>query len=243
MTKALKDLIETILAMAGILLRRFTLLHASATGLSLIFYQFYLLPRSNLSSALWYFAFATIIHYVLLFGIFARNRERSWAQRLINRFGEERAFEIFEGLMAFVFCHNGLSIAFMCSVSGGLEVFPMWVLLPSGACLMLVGFSVKLWATLVVGIDTYYYKDLFWRRAVADFKVAGPYKFLKNPMYGVGHLHAYGVALMSGSSAGLIAVAFNQACIWSFYLLIERPHVREMYGEEMAAPAVLESGN
>jgi protein-S-isoprenylcysteine O-methyltransferase Ste14 len=243
MIQTLSKLTETVLAMAGILVRRLTALHALATGLSLVTYQFFLLPRSNLQWAIWYFAFATVIHYILLFGIFARNRKRSWAQWLINRYGEEKGFVVFEMLMAFVFCHNGLSSAYICSVAGGLESIPTWFLLATGVLFSLIGFSVKLWATMVVGIDTYYYKDLFWRRAVSDFKVAGPYRVFKNPMYGIGHLHAYGIAMMSGSLAGLIAVAFNQACIWSFYLLIEKPHVHEMYGEAGADANAVESAS
>ncbi len=236
MVQSFKELIETVLAMGGILLRRLTAVRVVAIVASFAVYQFYLLPRSNAIWAGVYFGFTGVIHYVLLFGIFARNREKSWAQRLINRFGEKRAFEIFEGLMAFVFLQNGLGTAYACTVQGGLEMVPSVLWFPIGLVLAAFGFGTKLWATRIVTIDTYYYKDLFIRRPVIDFTVAGPYKFLKNPMYGVGHLHAYGLAVVSGSLFGLAAVALNQACIWAFYLLIEKPHVREMYGDELAEP-------
>jgi protein-S-isoprenylcysteine O-methyltransferase Ste14 len=232
----IKDVIEIVLAMSGILLRRLTVLRVAAALASLAFYQFYLVPRSNLRWALWYFAFATLIHYVLLFGVFARNKQQSWSQWLIERYGEERGFVLYEGLMAFVFCHNGLSTGYVCTVTGGLESVPTWALWVIGLSLSLVGFPVKIWATRVVGLDTYYYKDLFLRRPVAEFKVAGPYKVLNNPMYGVGHLHGYGVAVMSGSLLGLLAVAFNQACIWTFYFLIEKPHIHDVYGQHRSEP-------
>jgi hypothetical protein len=48
-------------------------------------------------------------------------------------------------------------------------------------------------------------------------------------MYGVGHLHGYGSALLAGSLMGLVMVALNQACVWLFYWTIERPFVAEMY--------------
>jgi protein-S-isoprenylcysteine O-methyltransferase Ste14 len=236
-----KDVIEIMLAMSGIiLLHRLTVVHIVSVTASLVFYQFYLVPRSSVVWALWYFAFATTIHYVLLFGVFARDNERSWAQMLINRYGEERGFVLYESLMAFVFCHNGLSTGYVCTVVGGLEFLPVWALWTIGLSLSLVGFPVKIWATRVVGLDTYYYKDLFLRRPVSEFKVAGPYKVLKNPMYGVGHLHGYGVAVMSGSLLGLLAVAFNQICIWTFYFLIEKPHIHDVYKQHKSEPVATE---
>jgi protein-S-isoprenylcysteine O-methyltransferase Ste14 len=242
----LKDSVEIVLAMSGIIVRRLTVLRIVSILGSFAFYYAVLLRNASLSWALWYFAFATVIHYVLLFGIFARNKE-SWSQLLIRRYGEERGFLIYEALMAFVFCHNGLSTGFVCTATAntGLEFIPAllpltttqqaYVLPTIGICCSLIGFPVKIWATRVVGIDTYYYKDLFLRRPVAEFKVAGPYKWLDNPMYGVGHLHGYGVALISGSLVGVLAVAFNQLCIWSFYFLIEKPHIIEVYGGEQHA--------
>jgi protein-S-isoprenylcysteine O-methyltransferase Ste14 len=227
----LRDVVEIVLAMSGIILRRLTVLRVASILASLAVYQFYLLPRATLELALWYFGFATLIHYVLLFGIFARTNN-NWAKRLITRFGEERGFLIYEALMAFVFCHNGLSVGLLCAdaLRAGLDFMPQWALWTLGLSFSAIGFPVKIWATRVVGLDTYYYKDLFLRRPVAEFKVAGPYKVLDNPMYGVGHLHGYGVAIVSGSLVGLCAVALNQLCIWTFYLLIEKPHVREVYG-------------
>jgi protein-S-isoprenylcysteine O-methyltransferase Ste14 len=88
------------------------------------------------------------------------------------------------------------------------------------------------WATDIVGIDTYYYRDLFLRRPVGEFRVAGPYKVFRNPMYGVGHLHGYGSALVSASLLGLVLVAINQTCVWMFYWTVEKPHIEAVYGKQ-----------
>jgi hypothetical protein len=51
-------------------------------------------------------------------------------------------------------------------------------------------------------------------------------------MYGVGHLHGYGSALVSASLLGLVLVAINQACVWLFYWTVEKPHIEAVYGQQ-----------
>jgi hypothetical protein len=57
-------------------------------------------------------------------------------------------------------------------------------------------------------------------------------------MYGVGHLHGYGTALLSASLAGLVIVALNQALVWLFYLTVEKPHVEKVYEESLKNAAL-----
>lgn len=59
--------------------------------------------------------------------------------------------------------------------------------------------------------------------------VHGPYRWLKNPMYGVGNLSAYGMALIERSWVGLVASAVAQICIYTFYFCHERQFVRRYY--------------
>jgi protein-S-isoprenylcysteine O-methyltransferase Ste14 len=234
--KLVRDVVEILLAMSGIVVRRLQVMTVLALGVSFAVYYLVLVPQANLTWAVWYFVWATVVHYMLLFGVFART-DNNWAKRLINRYGEERGYALYETWMGFVFCHNGLSTGYICAASPvGLEFVPAAVLPAVGIACSLIGLPIKVWATRVVGIDTYYYKDLFLRRPVSEFKVEGPYRFLNNPMYGVGHLHGYGVALLSGSLAGIVAVAFNQLCIWTFYFLVEKPHIHEMYGSGAPEP-------
>jgi hypothetical protein len=49
-------------------------------------------------------------------------------------------------------------------------------------------------------------------------------------MYGIGHLHVYGLALLYFSLPGLMAAAVYQLSIYLFYLFVERPAVHKLYG-------------
>jgi protein-S-isoprenylcysteine O-methyltransferase Ste14 len=231
----LQNILEILLAMSGVVVRRMTWLRTSSILASLAVY-WYCLQINTFTLAVWYFALATLIHYVLLFGMFTETRfSAPWSKFLIQRFGEEQGFRIYEAWMAFVFFHNGASTSLMVSASTnqGLElllaIVPMWLVQGLAILLSCIGLPVKVWATAIVGIDTYYYRDLFLRRSEGDFKVQGPYKIFQNPMYGVGHLHGYGTALVAASLPGLVIVALNQACVWLFYLTVEKPHVEKVY--------------
>jgi hypothetical protein len=224
-------IIEIVLAMSGVVVRRMTVLRGASILASLAVYV-YCLHLNSFTLAVWYFACATLIHYVLLFGMFSGS---TWSKWLIARFGEERGFRIYEAWMAFVFFHNGASTSLVCSASATSDMawMPAWVLQASGIALSCVGLPIKIWATATVGIDTYYYRDLFLRRSLGEFTVTGPYQFFANPMYGVGHLHGYGTALVAASLPGLVIVALNQALVWIFYLTVEKPHVENVFQESL----------
>ncbi|MDQ0383273.1 hypothetical protein J2S54_000093 [Streptomyces sp. DSM 42143] len=99
----------------------------------------------------------------------------------------------------------------------------LWAVL--GVLLGIVGFGTKLWAAWLTGLNTYYCRDMYLGRADATdgFVIRGPYRWLRNPMYGVGNLHGYGVALCYRSAAGLVCVAVFQVLIYAFYLVREKP--------------------
>jgi len=109
-----------------------------------------------------------------------------------------------------------------------------------GILAVVVSLVVKIWSTYLVGLDTYYYVDMFLQRGGVrrqtgqTLVVHGPYRWLKNPMYGVGNLCAYGMALMKHSWPGLVAAAAAQVCIYTFYFRHELPFVRRYY---LANPA------
>ena len=95
--------------------------------------------------------------------------------------------------------------------------------------MFITGFSVKVLAAKAVSIEIYYWKDMFLGKKISDFVVTGPYKYLSNPMYGVGQLPAYASALWNGSKPGLIAAVINQVLIFSFYFLIEKRFIDRVY--------------
>ena len=223
----LARLCEILLAMSGVVVRRTTFARGASILLSLMLY-FWMTSVGSITIAIGYFAVATLIHYIVLFGMFM---PQGWSRLFIAKYGEEDGFRRYEALMALVFFHNGASTALACTVSAGtlFSIAPEYVWMIAGLMLSCIGLPTKIWATHIVGIDTYYYRDLFLRRPLGEFRVAGPYKIFRNPMYGVGHLHGYGSALLVGSLMGLVMVALNQACVWFFYWTIERPFVAEMY--------------
>jgi protein-S-isoprenylcysteine O-methyltransferase Ste14 len=70
---------------------------------------------------------------------------------------------------------------------------------------------------------------MFLGRKITDFVVSGPYKYLNNPMYGIGQLQSYAIAIWYGSFYGLMAAALNQILIFSFYYFIERKFIKRVY--------------
>lgn len=226
--KQLSSIVEILLAMSGIVLRRMTIARGASILLSAGIYWWSSVNNSR-TLAIGYFALATLLHYGVLFGFFAKG---GWSGWFIGRYGEEEGFKRCEALMTLVFFHNGASTALACTATAGtLFVYmPEQALILCGIICSCLGLPIKIWATAIVGIDTYYYRDLFLRRPIGEFRVAGPYTVFRNPMYGIGHMHGYGSALIAGSDMGLAMVAINQALVWLFYWTVEKPHIEETLG-------------
>ena len=159
------------------------------------------------------------------------------SERLIARFGSRRAVWWFEMWLGIAFTHQALAQGILVSASStrlALDV-PMGLTATVGILAVVVSLIVKIWSTHLVGLDAYYYVDMFLQRKQAmhptrqALVARGPYRWLNNPMYGVGNLCAYGMALIKHSWLGLIASAAAQICIYTFYFRHERPFVRRHY--------------
>jgi len=152
-----------------------------------------------------------------------------WNFAAIRRLGVEVAFKRYEVLVGTMFVSQGLGVTAMCAlIDEPILLIPHAVALPLGAALLTIGFGTKTWAIHLVGLDTYYFKDLFTGELHGSLVTRGPYRWLANPMYGVGQLHAYGLALMSNSMSGLVAAAFCQLSIYGFYFAVERPFLARL---------------
>jgi Phospholipid methyltransferase len=176
-------------------------------------------------AALAYFALSVVFYYggnalVLWSGL-----GRAWVARL----GEERAFRVYEMLLAMMFLNQGLGLGAATASGEGSLPISAPLALAVGLPLAAIGLLVKVWATEVLGVDVYYYKDLFLGRPVSAFAARGPYRVLANPMYGVGQLHAYGYALAYRSTSGLLAAALCHGLIYAFYFAVERPFVLRIH--------------
>jgi protein-S-isoprenylcysteine O-methyltransferase Ste14 len=148
-----------------------------------------------------------------------------------KKWGENKGYLIYEAILGILFFHNAFSIGYVASSTGGFFDFHhagKIILAISAACFV-AGFMVKLLAAKAVTTEIYYWKDMFLGRRICSFVESGPYKYLNNPMYGVGQAQAYSAALWYGSLYGLFAAFINQILIFTFYFLFEKRFISRIY--------------
>lgn len=187
----------------------------------------WVVQRGAPEASLGYFAFAWLFYYAGNTLVLATSLRHRWRAR----WGDERAYRWYEALVGLMFLNQGLALGAISEVGAGLEPSLTASSAVSAISLLLVasGFAVKVWATLHAGLDIYYYRDMFLGRPVDAYVVTGPYRWFRNPMYSVGNLQSYGLALLHWSVVGLFGAALFHASIYAFYLMAERPAVRELY--------------
>ena len=165
---------------------------------------------------------ASRLAYVLGVGFTLRRQDRTGF--VTERHGVEGGFQRFRRTAAFLMGNDAVSFVVLCLVSANtLQVgVSRSLTLAVGVVFVVVGVLTKLWAAATLG-DGYYWRNFF---APADTvpNSGGPYRWLKNPMYTVGYLPTYGLALVTGSVLGLVAALFDQIAILLFYRLVEKPH-------------------
>ena len=166
---------------------------------------------------------ASRLAYVLYVGLTLNRQDRT--AYLTRRHGAEEGFRRFRRVAAFVMANDAVSFGLLCLVSAHtLTVgLPRGLEITVGAVLALVGVATKIWAAATLG-DGYYWRNFFTPTDRVVPKAAGPYRWLKNPMYTVGYLPVYGLALATASAFGLVAALFDQCAILLFYHLVEKPH-------------------
>ena len=99
----------------------------------------------------------------------------------------------------------------------------------TGAVLAIIGLGTKLWAARTLGSDAYYWHNFFDPEEAIGPVSSGPYRFISSPMYTIGYLQTYGLALMLRSFPGIIAAGFSQVAILTFYHVVEKPHFRRLH--------------
>ncbi|MFH2002036.1 MAG: PEMT/PEM2 methyltransferase family protein [Planctomycetota bacterium] len=220
------EMLRVLVAMTGWRVEHLTIPWI-AGGLASLILAHTLVARNDRRLTMIYFV-ATLIFYFGGNSLILGTRLSSWT---VRRFGERRAWRAYESLLGLMFLNQGLGVGCMTAlaVSEWRIAAPLAVLRVAGALLFGVGVVTKLWATLLVGTDVFYYKDLFLRRPCSPYVSRGPYRLLRNPMYGVGQLQGYGWALLASSLAGLVAAGIGQILIYVFFFFVERPFVRAVY--------------
>ena len=167
--------------------------------------------------------------YVLYVGYALKAQERNGA--FTRRWGAERGFRRFRRIAALVMNNDGVSFAFVCILTWDtLSVpLPQEAVIGAGLVLLVFGGLTKFWAAKTLGERAYYWHNFFTAER-APLNTRGPYRFLKDPMYTVGYLPLYGLALFTMSLPGLLAAIFDHVAILAFHRWVEQPHFERWSG-------------
>ncbi|MEU9895426.1 PEMT/PEM2 methyltransferase family protein [Streptomyces phaeochromogenes] len=188
--------------------------------------------------SVWYALTVWMVYYGGIIVVLGTPAKR-W---LADRFGEARAYLVYETVLGVVFLNQGFSQAVLMYAFGSSfpAAIPVWLTWSAGTVLILVGTTFKLWSAHLAGLDTFYCRDMFLDRRIdrsdksaesdeSGLVASGPYRYFRNPMYGIGTVHAYGFALWCRSVEGLAVAALFQCSIYLFYAVAERPFVNRVY--------------
>jgi protein-S-isoprenylcysteine O-methyltransferase Ste14 len=216
---------QTAAGISGVFLTRLNPQRAAVSLTALLFATWSLGRDAELTPGLALLAFgvAMVARHAFAFWSFTPD---GIASRLKARLGSELGFSAYESAMVLLLLAQRLSflrllLATSNVPSGALDA----ALVSSGAALAALGVVVNVWATRIIGLDTYYYRDLFSGPRHVNLELRGPYAVLANPIYGVGQLAPYGAALALLSPIGLLAAALNQIALYAFNAMVEQPHL------------------
>jgi protein-S-isoprenylcysteine O-methyltransferase Ste14 len=227
--RLVKKAIVILLGTAGIVLRNMTPGRWLAIGLSLI-PVYFLFQYPSLKLGISYWLVSMVLHYTVLFGTFVKGGFKEYW--LATSRTKDDAHKKFEAWLSFAFFHNGLAFSYLYFTSMNEQAFafmpPLWIM-GIGIVLQVTGFIIKFLASWQIGLEIYYYKDMFVEEKVIDFEEEGIFKYMSNPLYSFGQLNGYGAALYVFSWYGLAAVLINQLCFYCFYYTLEKPFVKRFY--------------
>jgi protein-S-isoprenylcysteine O-methyltransferase Ste14 len=118
------------------------------------------------------------------------------------------------------------------------QYIPTWAVYVAAVVMIAIGHGFKMWASATIGDGGYFWRDAFFPPTGTAPSAAGPYRYIKNPMYTIGYLHAYALAVFFQSWYSLCAAVYVQAAILIFLRLFEKPNFDRIYSKA-AAPATL----
>lgn len=180
-------------------------------------------------AAIFSYAILSRMAYVLFVGSALRRQEKNGVHTEPRARAE--AFRRFRRAAAIIMNHDAFAFVVLCLATRNTWhlTLPGLVAIGVGAVLVITGLGIKLWAARTLGSDAYYWHNFFDPDAAIGPVSSGPYRFISSPMYTIGYLQTYGLALMLRSFPGLIASVFSQATILLFHYLVENPHFRRLH--------------
>ena len=221
--------IEVVFAYLGIVIKRLTWLRTCFLLLSFL-WMFYLNSTESKLIAVIYSVVMCLVYPVFLMNVF---RNGGWRDQWVQKRDKNTAYNYYEAIIATLFFHLGVSIVYFNKVFAAHDFSQLLgsqtVVYYTGYVFVSIGLFCKLGAAYATGVDIYYARDMFLKEKVGDFQVTYLYKYFKNPMYGIGHLHSYGLALLSDSYLAFALSVFNQIAIFTFYYWLEKPFVESFY--------------
>jgi len=160
-------------------------------------------------------------------------------KRFTRDAGVEAGFLRFRRTASTIMNNDGVSFVVLVLLTRDTMIIdlPRWLVLLGGGLLVLAGAGIKLWAAGSLGGKAYYWYNFFDPDAPVAARAPGPYRFIRNPMYTLGYLQTYGLAIMFGSLPALIASGFDQIAVLIFNHVVERPHYARLIRR---APSELE---
>lgn len=160
--------------------------------------------------------------YVGYLFVALRARARHGAHE--DRATQEAAWLGFRRRVSWVMDNDAATFAALAWVTRGTLVLqgPSWAWLAGGAALGVVGLAVRALATASLPAGAYYWRNFFVHEDRAHVSQAGPYRWLSDPMYSVGYLPLYGLALFLASAAALAGAAVAQATMLLVVVPVER---------------------
>lgn len=132
----------------------------------------------------------------------------------------------FKKRAAFILDADGVTLAIVIAVSLNTLAGSDYLLFLriAGALFIAAGIAIKVSAYRAIGVKGYYWYNFFCADEERQYVARGVYKYLNNPMYGPGYLHAFGFPLLFLSFWGLVLAVFDWIVVWAFYFVFERPH-------------------
>ena len=166
--------------------------------------------------------------YVLGVGTALMRQDRT--QVFTRQCGVEEGFQRFKRAASWVMNNDAVALVLVCVITRDtLHVgIARGVLVAIGVLCVATGGWVKIWARDTLGAKAYYWYNFFDPAPVKPLERPGPYRYLDNPMYTVGYLPAYGLALIFASWPGLVAAGIAQAAIGVFHVVVEKPHYERL---------------